>query len=109
MLSMERDRNMVRVTVQQRRERAAALCAQVEQSRRDWLGKRIRFTDLLDKKVKIGVFTEVDEGGHVTVEYQMFPWWPDEPLAAICTLVGHEQELLDMVGGVVIEECGEEC
>ena len=99
---------MVRVTAQQRRERVAALRAQVEQSRRDWLGKRIRFTDLLDKKVKIGVFTQVDEGGHVTVEYQMLPWWPDEPPATLCTVVGHEQELLEMVEGVVIYEVGEE-
>ena len=39
---------MARVTAKERRERAAALLAAEEQSRREWLGKRVRFTDLLD-------------------------------------------------------------
>jgi hypothetical protein len=39
---------MARVTAKERRERAAALLTAVEQSRREWSGKRVRFTDLLD-------------------------------------------------------------
>ncbi len=95
---------MARRTVKQRREQAEALRAQVEQSRREWLGKRVRFTDLLDDKIKVGVFTKVTDDGYVTMEYQMFPWWPDEPPAVFCTQVGYELELLDLVDGVVIDE-----
>lgn len=97
---------MARFTAKERRERAAALHTAVERSRQQWLGKRIRFTDLLDEKTKVGVFTEVTDEGHVVVEYQMFPWWPDEPPATIYTLVGHEQKWLEMVDGVVIDEGG---
>ncbi len=95
---------MARLTARERRERAEALRAAVEQSRRDWLGKRVQFTDLLDKKIKVGVFTEVDDEGHVTLTYQMFPWWPEEPPAEMCTFVGHEEELLDLLEGRVIED-----
>lgn len=94
---------MGRLTARERRERAAALRAAVEQSRRGWLGKRVRFTDLLDHKTKVGVFREVTDDGSVILEYQMFPWWPDEPPATLLTSVGHEQELLDLIDGVVIE------
>jgi hypothetical protein len=94
---------MARRTARERRERAAALHAAVEQSRREWLGKRVRFTDLLDHKTKVGVFREITDAGNVILEYQMFPWWPDEPSATLLTSVGHEQELLDMIDGVVIE------
>jgi hypothetical protein len=45
---------MARVTAKERRERAAALRAAVEQSRREWLGRRVRFIDLLDS---VGEFT----------------------------------------------------
>jgi hypothetical protein len=95
---------MPRLTAKERREKAAALLAAVEQSRREWLGKRVRFTDLLDTKTKVGVFREITDDGSVILEYQMFPWWPDEPPATLLTSVGHEQELLDMVNGVVIED-----
>ncbi len=98
---------MARLTVQERRERAAALRIAGEHSRQQWLGKRIRFTDLLDEKTKVGVFTKVTDEGDVILEYQMFPWWPDEPPATIYTVVGHEQELLEMASGVVIDEGGE--
>ena len=94
---------MARRTAREQRERAAALHAVVEHSRREWLGKRLRFTDLLDHKTKVGVFTEVTDDGSVILEYQMFPWWPDEPPATFLTSVGHEQELLDLINGVVIE------
>jgi hypothetical protein len=95
---------MPRLTTKERREKAAALRAPVEQSRREWLGKRVRFTDLLDNKTKVGVFREITDDGSVTLEYQMFPWWPDEPPATLLTSVGHEQELLSMIDGVVIED-----
>ena len=95
---------MARVTAKERRERAAALRAAVEQSRREWLGKQVRFTDLLDHKTKVGVFREITDDGSVILEYQMVPWWPDEPPATFLTSVGHEQELLDMIEGMVIED-----
>jgi hypothetical protein len=81
---------MARLTAKERRERAAALRAAVEQSRREWLGKQVRFTDLLDHKTKVGVFREITDDGSVILEYQMFPWWPDEPPATLLTSVGHE-------------------
>ena len=95
---------MVRLTAKERRERAAALLVAVEHSRQKWVGKRVRFTDLLDHKTKVGVFREVTDDGNVILEYQMFPWWLDEPPAMLFTSVGHEQELLDMIEGVVIED-----
>ena len=95
---------MARKTTRERREQAEALQRAVEQSRRQWLGKRVRFRHLLDKKMKVGVFTAVDDQGHVTLTYQMCPWWPDEPAGAWCTSVGHEQELLDLLEGKVIED-----
>lgn len=95
---------MARKTARERREQAEVLQKAVEQSRREWLGKRVRFRDLLDKKMKVGVFTSVDDQGHVTLTYQMCPWWPDEPAAEWGTLVGHEQELLDLLEGKVIED-----
>ncbi len=98
---------MARLTAQERQEWAAVLHTAGERSRRQWLGKRIRLTDLLEKKTKVGVFTEVTDEGDVVLEYQMFPWWPDEPPATIYTLVGREQKLLEMVDGVVRDECGE--
>ncbi|HEU5376775.1 MAG TPA: hypothetical protein VFV38_15170 [Ktedonobacteraceae bacterium] len=91
---------MGRVTARERREQALALQAAIEKSRREWLGTRVRFRDLLDKKIKEGVFTSVDDTGHILLEYQAFPW-PDEP-ATICTLVGHEEELLSLIEGVVL-------
>ena len=95
---------MARKTARERREQAEVLQKAVEQSRREWLGKRVRFRDLLDKKMKVGVFTVVDDQGYVTLTYQMCPWWPDEPAAEWGTLVGHEQELLDLLEGKVIED-----
>src|SRR5258706_1997870 len=74
---------MARLTAKERREQAAALRVAVDQSRREWLGKRVRFTDLLDYKTKVGVFREITDAGNVTLEYQMFPWWPDEPPATL--------------------------
>jgi hypothetical protein len=62
----------------------------------------VRFIDLLDYKTKVGVFREITDDGNVILEYQMFPWWPDELSATLLTSVGHEQELLDMIQGVVI-------
>lgn len=95
---------MARRTAKERRERVAALQAAVEQSRQEWLGKRVCFTDLLDHKTKVGVFREVTDDGSVILEYQMFPWWPDEPPATLLTSVGHEHELLDLIDGVVVED-----
>lgn len=94
---------MARETAKERREWAAALRVAVEQSRREWLGKRVRFADLLDHKTKVGVFREVTDDGSVILQYQMFPWWPDEPPTTLLTSVGHEQELLDIIDGMVIE------
>jgi len=95
---------MAWLTAKERRERSVALLVAVERSRREWVGKRVRFTDLLDHKIKVGIFREVTDDGNVILEYQMFPWWPDEPPAMLFTSVGHEQDLLDMIEGVVIED-----
>lgn len=91
---------MARLTAKERQERALALQLAVEKSRQEWLGKRIRFRDLLDKKFKEGVFVSVSDTGHVLLEYQDFPW-SDEP-ATICTQAGHEEELLNLIEGVVL-------
>lgn len=107
---MEKEQQVKKhLTPKQRREKceaeAVALREAVEKSRREWLGKRIRFRDLLDKKIKEGVFTEVTESGHVTIAYQFLPWDdPEEEPACILTFVGHEQEALDLYQGVVIVE-----
>jgi hypothetical protein len=85
--------------VKERREQALVLQEAVEKSRQEWLGKRIRFRDLLDEGIKEGVFVHVDDTGWVLLEYQMFAW-PDEP-PTICTQVGHEEELLSLIEGVV--------
>lgn len=95
---------MTQLTAKERREQATALLVAVERSRREWVGKRVRFTDLLDHKIKVGIFREVTDDGNVILEYQMFPWWPDEPPATLFTSVGHEQELLDMIEGVMMED-----
>ena len=91
---------MARLTAKERRERALVLQLAVEKSRQEWLGKRVPFRDLLDKKIKEGVFAEVSDTGCVLFEYQEFPW-PDEP-ATFCTQVGHEEELLSLIEGVVL-------
>ena len=42
---------MARVTAKERHERAVALRTAVERSRQEWLGKRVRFSILLDHKL----------------------------------------------------------
>ncbi len=93
---------MARLTAQQRKEREAARLAYeerlrvvVEQSRRVWLGRSVSFVDLLDKKVKTGVVTEVSDDGTTLVEYQLIPGYDDAP---VCLYIdaGYESEVLTL-------------
>lgn len=87
---------MARLTAKERRERKAALVVLVRQSREQWLGKRVQFIALLDKQVKQGMVTEVDDEGWVTVEYAPYPW-SDVLDGELCIVVGHEAEVLTLV------------
>ena len=80
----------------------------MEKSRWEWLGKRIQFRHLLDKKMKVGTITRVEDNGMVVMEYQMFPW-PGEPPGECITEVGHEVDMLRLLDGVVLDDEGVAC
>ena len=83
---------MARLTAKERRERAAVLQVMVEQSRQNWLGKRVTFEHPLDEKIKLGRVTEIDARGLVTVEYQLIEGVP----GCMLIQVGYEAENLTM-------------